>query len=286
MSGIKAIAIAGASGYVGRPIVDELLKAGRFELRILTRKSAIDGAAVQSFKQRGASLHGVSYEDEAELVEVLKGVDVVLSTLSGGGIAEAQPNLLRAAKSVGAKLFVPSEFGNPFEGEEESDTFRAKRELNALAKSIGMPITIIMTGLFPDYCLVPIMGWNFEEKKVDVWGTGDEKATWTMMPDIARYVAYILGNVPLSGLQDQVLKIQGDLKSPNEVVRLWEEKNKAKLEVTYHSVQELHDRLAANSGDVLGAVLRETALGRSRVPEPLSNDLFPDWNPKPIESAL
>ena len=60
----------------------------------------------------------------------------------------------------------------------------------------------------------------------------------------------------------------------------------AKLEVTYHSVQELHDRLAADSGDVLGAVLRETALGRSRVPEPLSNDLFPNWNPKPIESAL
>ena len=41
MSGIKVIAIAGASGYVGRPIVDELLKAGVFELRILTRKSAV-----------------------------------------------------------------------------------------------------------------------------------------------------------------------------------------------------------------------------------------------------
>jgi hypothetical protein len=41
MSEIKDIAIAGASGYVGRPIVEELLKAGNFELRILTRKSGV-----------------------------------------------------------------------------------------------------------------------------------------------------------------------------------------------------------------------------------------------------
>ncbi|EUC67629.1 isoflavone reductase-like protein [Rhizoctonia solani AG-3 Rhs1AP] len=286
MSEVKVIAVAGASGYVGKPVVDELLKAGNFEVRILTRKSGVDGSAVQAFKTRGALVHGVTYEDEAELTEVLKGVDVVLSTLNAGGITGAQPNLLRASKKAGVKLFMPSEFGDPFEGEAEAEIFRAKRELHKLAKELEMPIAVILTGLFPDYCLVPVMGWNFEAKAVDIWGTGDEKITWTTMPDIARYVAYVLGHVPLTGLQDQVLGIQGDLKTANEVVALWEDKHKTKLQVTYHSIQELHDRLAANPGDVLVAVMRETAAGRSRVPEPLSNDLYPGWNPKPIASVL
>ncbi|KAG9119085.1 hypothetical protein FRC07_006075 [Ceratobasidium sp. 392] len=286
MSEIRVIAIAGATGYVGRPIVEEILESEAFELRILTRKSGLNGSLVQSFKDRGAAIHGVSYDDEPELVSALQGVDIVLSTLNGRGITGAQPNLLRAAKTVGAKLFIPSEFGDPFEGEEESDIFRAKRELHQLAKSIDMPITVILTGLFPDYCLVPVMGWDFEAKKVDIWGTGEEKATWTTMPDIARYVTYVLSHVPIQGLQDQVLRIQGDLKSFNEVAQLWEEKNKTKLQITHHPVQELHDRLAADPGDVLGAVLRESALGRSRVPEPLSNELFPGWNPKPVSSVL
>ncbi|KAG9119105.1 hypothetical protein FRC07_006044 [Ceratobasidium sp. 392] len=286
MSEIRVIAIAGATGYVGRPIVEEILKSEAFELRILTRKSGVTGSLVQSFKERGAAIHGVSYDDEAELVSVLQGVDIILSTLGGGGITGAQPNLLRAAKTAGAKLFIPSEFGDPFEGEEESDIFRAKRELHQLAKSIDMPITVVLTGLFPDYCLVPVMGWDFEAKKIDIWGTGEENATWTTMPDIARYVAYVLSHVPIQGLQDQVLRIQGDLKSFNEVAQLWEEKNKTKLQITHHPVQELHDRLAVDPGDVLGAVLRESALGRSRVAEPLSNELFPGWNPQPVSSVL
>ncbi|KAJ1305364.1 hypothetical protein OPQ81_000379 [Rhizoctonia solani] len=286
MSEVKVIAIAGATGYVGKPIVDELLKAGTFEVRILTRKSGVDGEVVQGFKARGASIHGVSYQDEEDLGEALKGADVVLSALNAGGIIGSQPNLLRASKKAGVKLFLPSEFGDPFEGEEKAEIFRAKRQLLKLAKELEMPITVIMTGLFPDYCLVPVMGWNLEAKTVDIWGTGDENISWTTMPDVARYVAYVLGHVPLTGLQDKVLGIQGDLKTANEVVALWEEKHKEKLQVNYHPIQELHDRLAANPGDVLVAVMRETASGRSRVPEPLSNDLFPGWNPKPMAAVL
>ncbi|KDN37611.1 hypothetical protein RSAG8_10016, partial [Rhizoctonia solani AG-8 WAC10335] len=146
MSDVKVIAVAGASGYVGKPVVEELLKAGNLEVRILTRKSGVDGSAVQEFKARGASVHGVTYEDEAELAEVLKSVDVVLSTLNAGGITGAQPNLLRASKKAGVKLFMPSEFGDPFEGEAEAEIFRAKRELHKLAKELEVPIAVILTG--------------------------------------------------------------------------------------------------------------------------------------------
>jgi hypothetical protein len=47
------------------------------------------------------------------------------------------------------------------------------------------------------------------------------------------YVAYILGHVPITGLRDKFLSIQGDLKTSNEVVALWEENHKVS-----HSVDE------------------------------------------------
>jgi hypothetical protein len=59
-------------------------------MHLLTSCSQVDGSVVQDFKTRGASVHGVSYEDESELENALKGVDVVLSTLNAGGITGAQ----------------------------------------------------------------------------------------------------------------------------------------------------------------------------------------------------
>jgi hypothetical protein len=44
------------------------------------------------------------------LKKAFTGVDVVVSTISGGGFA-VQGNLLTAAKEAGVKRFVPSEFG-------------------------------------------------------------------------------------------------------------------------------------------------------------------------------
>ncbi len=44
------------------------------------------------------------------LKKAFTGVDVVVSTVNGGGFA-VQENLLTAAKEAGVKRFVPSEFG-------------------------------------------------------------------------------------------------------------------------------------------------------------------------------
>lgn len=53
----------------------------------------------------------VDYSSEDDLAAALEGVQVVISALNGAGFA-AQPTLAKAAKRAGAKLFVPSEFGN------------------------------------------------------------------------------------------------------------------------------------------------------------------------------
>jgi hypothetical protein len=49
-------------------------------------------------------------ENPSSLKNVLRGFDVVVSTLSGGGFG-AQVGLVQAAREAGVKRFVPSEFG-------------------------------------------------------------------------------------------------------------------------------------------------------------------------------
>ena len=49
----------------------------------------------------------VDYASQSSLVEALKGVDVVISTVNGAGF-NAQHVLADASKAAGVKLFVPS----------------------------------------------------------------------------------------------------------------------------------------------------------------------------------
>lgn len=49
------------------------------------------------------------------LIEAMKGIDVVISCLSAGGLNEgAEIQLIQAAKAAGVKRFIPSQFGNDF----------------------------------------------------------------------------------------------------------------------------------------------------------------------------
>jgi saccharopine dehydrogenase-like NADP-dependent oxidoreductase len=123
MSEYKSFAVAGA-GLIGAPIAKELVRSGA-KTRVLTR-----AGSSKSF-EKGVEVREVNYEDEvrtycaqaqpasswlrdvdsslsqASLVDGLKGIDVVVSTLSGAGFA-VQPALAKAASKAGVKLFVPS----------------------------------------------------------------------------------------------------------------------------------------------------------------------------------
>ena len=99
MSGYKSFAVAGAGG-VGKHIAEALAKQPGVTVVAFTRDASKDFPS-------GVTPKAVDYNDDDALVSALKGVDVVVSTLSGGGFA-AQPALIKAAKRAGVKLFVPS----------------------------------------------------------------------------------------------------------------------------------------------------------------------------------
>lgn len=164
MSGYKSFAVAGA-GTIGQPIIEELANLKRQGLVssvvVLTRSTGQTEALYTGKTQReeeyfvglGAGIAKVEYENDDSLAEALKGVDVVISTLSQLAFS-AQEKLAYASKASGVKLFVPSEFGFPTKGRTEG-VFGEKDRLRQLLEGWGLPFSCFYVGLFPETTFIP-----------------------------------------------------------------------------------------------------------------------------------
>ena len=166
MSGYKNFAVVGA-GHIGGFIIRQLLTekaAGTVnDVVVLTRQASSTSpsdAPTDSLSQGSkttvdpaAKLIAVDYSNKESIKKALTGVDVVISAIADTAI-NAQPKIAEAAKEVGVKLFVPSEFGGPTEGETEGYS-GAKANIHKQLKAIGIPYTLFYNGGFADYIWVP-----------------------------------------------------------------------------------------------------------------------------------
>jgi uncharacterized protein YbjT (DUF2867 family) len=166
MSGYKNFAVVGA-GQIGGFIIRQLLTdkaAGTVnDVVVLTRQVSLASASDAPTDQQSqgsnttvdpaVKLIAVDYSNKESVKKALTGVDVVISTIPATALG-VQPGIAEAAKEVGVKLFVPSEFGGSTEGETEG-YFGAKANIQEQLKAIGIPYTLFYTGAFADYLWVP-----------------------------------------------------------------------------------------------------------------------------------
>ncbi|KAH9052642.1 NAD-P-binding protein [Lactarius vividus] len=280
MSGYKNFAVVGA-GAIGSFIIHQLLTdkaAGTLkEVVVLTRQAGLAST------NPAAKLIPVDYSDKESIKNALVGVDVVISTIAPG-VLDLQAGIAQAAKEVGVKLFVPSEFGGSTEGETEG-YLGDKGKIQEQLKAIGIPYALFYTGGFADYLWVPFMDLDVTSGKVSVGGDGSKQIPFTSRPDIARYISYVLTHLPADQLENRSFIIKGDTKSFNEIFKEYEAKTGKKLEVTYISVSELEARLASNPRDIPTYVHKHLATW-DWSPEKTDNDLYPEWNPSPVLDYL
>ena len=90
----------------------------------------------------------IDYSNEASIKHALTGVDVVISTVPVWAF-KVQWKIAVAAKEVGVKLFVPSEFGGISEGKSEGID-AGKANVQVQLKALGLPYTSFYTGAFAD----------------------------------------------------------------------------------------------------------------------------------------
>ncbi|KZT19869.1 NAD(P)-binding protein [Neolentinus lepideus HHB14362 ss-1] len=306
MSGYKNFVIAGA-GRIGYFIVEELLKlqsSGTVSaVTVLTRVSLcvigfsiplIDAGTIQSggyadLAEKGVKVVAVDYSPSSSsvLVSALQGTDVVISTLGGGAIDAQQIALADAAKQAGVSLFVPSEFGNPTEGATEG-ILGTKNRIHRHLEKIGLPYALFHTGLFTDYVFSPFLGWDLPNGKVFIRGEGNAPISFTHRRDIGRFVAYVLIQLQRDQLHWKVFAIEGDRKSWNDVLELYQAKTGKTLQVTHQPRSELQTAFQKNPQDFVAYISLAWDEGRGIVgkPEELSNKLFPSFNPSNIIDTI
>lgn len=101
---ITHVAIAGASGSLGSEILSALVKTGRFNITILTRK-------VMSDAPSGTTIKVVDYESASELTDALKGQDALVDATSVPDPSFAM-RLMDAAVAAGVYRMIPAEFSS------------------------------------------------------------------------------------------------------------------------------------------------------------------------------
>jgi len=279
MSGYTIFAVAGA-GNIGSYIVQELLKdkaAGIIkEVIVLSRQGS------KNTTQGGAKVIEVDYSNDASIKHALTGVDVVTSTLPTAAF-DVQWKVATAAKEVGVKLFVPSEFGGISEGASEG-LLVEKAKVQTQLKALGLPYTPFYTGAFADECWTPLIYLDLTSGKVSIGGDGNKPFPFTSRTDIGRYVSYVLTHLPSGQLKNHSFTIAAENKTFNEVFKAYEEKSGKKLEVTYIPVSELDERIAANPHDFPSLLHKLFATNGPFTRT--DNHLYPDWNPSSVYDNL
>ncbi|CAE6452244.1 unnamed protein product [Rhizoctonia solani] len=268
----KVVALAGANGNVGRFFTDAFLKLNAFQVCLLVRNQSVDTTPYQEYKKRGASLHAISYDDFAGLTKALEGVDVLVSCVGPEVITSAQ---------AGVKVFFPSEYGGHF---PDSVTYPYMQEMRAVVKSAQdhrLPVARLNNGGLPEYMFIPSFGFDLAKKKATIWGEGNAKASWTTTTSLAN----VLKSVPISQLENKDFSIEASCSTMNQVVKLWEQKHKEKLQVEYRPLKELEDRIAADPNDIFAAALHGWDAGYGYVGGK-DNGLYPEWKPETLESVL
>ncbi|BGP31462.1 hypothetical protein JCM10296v2_003226 [Rhodotorula toruloides] len=285
---VKSVALAGA-GTLGSVILPELLNAG-LATTVVTRK---DSKRDSSFPT-GVVVKAVDYASLSSLVDALKGVDVVIATLTD---RDAQVALVKAAKEAGVKLFVPGEFGNPTTNIKQSEVhpiMYGKKQIQDLLKSVGLPALLVFNGPFPDTTFNAFLGFDPTTGHIRLVGKGDTPISWTTRLDVARFLVHHLTTLTSfpSPSEPAILRIEGDRKTYNQVVNIYRRLYpKQDVRVMYVPVEDAEKIAKDVQSDFIQSFIEFLLLSWEKGAtvddgHELDNARWPEWNPKSVEAVL
>ncbi|KIK55452.1 hypothetical protein GYMLUDRAFT_47848 [Collybiopsis luxurians FD-317 M1] len=223
----RSIALVGA-GYIGTHILRALLNSpNKPKVLLLVRPESSSKPLPTDLASLAVQKIPINYTDVSAVTKVLKdhSIDVVVSTLSGGGL-EAQYPLADAAKaSTTVKLFVPSEWGLPTEGAKakgHSNLFAVKDGFVEYLKSIQLPYTRFYTGWFSGS--FPLLVGMAVNDSVNILGKGETPFTATSETDVGGFTAHVLTTLPLDSpyLVNQTMRLEGDRVTLRDIARIYE----------------------------------------------------------------
>ncbi|KAJ6520579.1 hypothetical protein DFH09DRAFT_227325 [Mycena vulgaris] len=208
MSTYKSFAVVGG-GSLGGIVINSLV-AKNVSVVVLSRPES----APKTFPA-GVQIVKVDYANSAAVAAAFKThkVEVVISTITTDA-AGAQTPLVEAARLAGVKLFAPSEFGMPTEGQTEG-LLGLKNRIAEELKAAGVPSVRFYTGVFMEGA--PWLFGYTDHGKIRIVGTGEVPVSFTSIVDIGGFVAHVVTTLPPSELANRVFRLEGERRTLNEL---------------------------------------------------------------------
>ncbi|CAG8721282.1 uncharacterized protein OCT59_020075 [Rhizophagus irregularis] len=279
-SQFKTVTIAGGTGNLGYHIAEAFLNDGSYDVKILRRKPKTENEKAKLLASKGAEIVYADYDQKDDLVNVLKGTDVVISTLSdsNANLYDSQTPLLAAAKEASVKRFIPSEFGFEYKVGVHQITDGKIRFEEEVIKS-GLEYTIIYNGLFQEF--LGWIGFDVKNKKATFYADGNKKLHTTSLSDVGKYTVETL---KMPEARNSFIKVAGVTLSLNEYLQKFEEISGSKWEVVEdkeikHRYQNKIDPIPSFEENFKATLVQNEQF------KDLNNDKF-SFTPRPVTEVI
>ena len=238
------ILVAGSTGYLGGEICRRLVANGH-QVRGLVRSTS-DPAAVARLRELGIETVEGDLRDRASLANAVRGADTVVTTATTTRSRQAdegiettdqqgQLNLVDAARSAGVRRFIFVSYSGQL-GVDDPLTV-AKRTVERSIRESGMTYTILRPSVFMEAWLSPVFGFDYNNARATIYGSGERKISWISLGDVAEFAVRSVGDPKA---ENAVLELGGpEALSPNEVVRIFEEVGGREFQVQHVSEDAL-----------------------------------------------
>ncbi|CAK7237134.1 hypothetical protein SCUCBS95973_009858 [Sporothrix curviconia] len=257
---INRVALAGATGNLGRPVLDALLE--HFSVVVLSR---IGGRSSALKPHPRLTVHEVDFSSAESIARVLVAnpVDVVVSCLATLALGAQNP-LIDASVTAGVKCFVPAEFGMnsllPLCGQLPVCEPKVATQAYLKEKTAAYPGFTYMgiaNGLFLDWGIQHGFIIDVANHTATLYNGGDVPFSATTLADVAKAVVAVVYKHGQPETANRILYIHSAVTTQNTLIKYateadgkaWSLTSKDTAEVLQESLDLLHSGI-----DVMGAM--------------------------------
>ena len=237
------ILVVGSTGILGSEIVRQLRAENR-SVKALVRETS-NPEKVERLKSFGATLVVGDLTDKPSLAAVCQGVTTVITTATttasqtpGDSIPKVDQfgtlQLVEAAMGAAVSQFIYISTRTTI---PDCPLNTAKRTVEERLIGSRMAYTILRPSFFMEIWLSPFLGFNYLNAEARLYGSGENAISWISFVDVARFTVMALDH---PAARNAILELGGpEKRSPNQVVRIFEETTGKSFRVDYVPVEEL-----------------------------------------------
>jgi uncharacterized protein YbjT (DUF2867 family) len=236
----STVLVAGATGLLGNEICQQL-RAKNIPVKALVRTTT-DIVKIEKLTKLGVQILHSDLQDKENLSRVLKEVTTIISTISSipssylPGENDVQKvdlegikNLIDCAKSGKIQHFIYTSFSGQIDF--DFPLRNAKRSVEQYLQKSGMVYTILRPSFFMEFWLSAAVGFDAQNGKVNICGTGTNPVAYISYKDVAKFAVESITN-PYA--RNVAMELGGPQNiSQLEAVKIFEEVLHRKIEVQH-----------------------------------------------------